>query len=58
MPTRSGGLPGSRVSWTRMGMRWTTLTQLPVVFWAGSSEKLEPEAGLMLSTVPRQATPG
>ena len=29
---------------TRIGMRWTTFTQLPVVFCAGSSEKLEPEA--------------
>ena len=43
---------------TRIGMRWTTLTQLPVVFWAGSSEKLEPDAGLMLSTTPFHSTPG
>jgi hypothetical protein len=32
-------------------MRWTTLTQFPLVFSA-SSEKLEADAGLMLSTVP------
>jgi hypothetical protein len=28
------------------------LTQLPLVFSAGSREKLEADAGLMLSTVP------
>ena len=39
-------------------MRCTTLTQLPVVFWAGSSEKLEPEAGLMLCTTPFHSMPG
>ncbi len=43
---------------TSIGMRWTTLTQFPVVFCAGSSEKLEPEAGLMLETLPFHSTPG
>ena len=39
-------------------MRCTTLTQLPLVFSAGSSEKLEADAGLMLSTVPVHADAG
>ena len=58
MPTRSGGLPGALSTLTRIGMRCTTLTQLPLVFSAGSSEKLDAEAGLMLSTVPVHRWPG
>ena len=58
MPTRSGGLPGALSTRTRIGMRWTTLTQLPLVFSAGSSEKLDADAGLMLSTVPVHCSPG
>ena len=38
----------------RTGMRCTTLTQLPVAFWAGSTENTEPVPGAMLSTVPCQ----
>ena len=30
---------------SRTGRRWTTLTQLPVAFSAGSSEKVKPGAG-------------
>jgi hypothetical protein len=58
MPTRSGGFPGALSTRTRMGMRCTTLTQLPLEFSAGSSEKLEADAGEMLSTVPVQVWPG
>ena len=39
MPTRSGGASLGTSIWTRMGMRWTTLTQLPVVFWAGKQRE-------------------
>ena len=39
IPARNGGRLLSLVSMrTRMGMRWTTFTQLPLVFCAGSSE--------------------
>ena len=58
MPTRSGGLPGAFLTRMRIGMRWTTLTQLPLVFSAGSNEKLDADAGLMLSTVPVHRSPG
>jgi hypothetical protein len=34
------------------------LTQLPLLFSAGSREKLEADAGLMLSTVPVHCCPG
>jgi len=51
-------LPGSFSMRTRIGMRCTTLTQLPLEFYAGSSEKLEAEAGEMLSTVPVHSMPG
>ena len=51
-------LAGGSSMRTRIGMRCTTLTQLPLVFCAGSSEKLEAEAGLMLSTVPVHSTTG
>ena len=34
------------------------LDQLPLVFSAGSNEKLEADAGLMLSTVPAHHSPG
>jgi hypothetical protein len=36
----------------RIGIRCTTFTQLPLLFWAGNSEKLALEAGLTLATVP------
>jgi hypothetical protein len=39
-------------------MRCTTLTQLPLVFCASSSENSCAAAGLMLSTVPRHSMPG
>ncbi len=42
----------------RTGTRWTTLTQLPVAFWAGSSENSEPVPAPMLSTVPSSFLPG
>ena len=58
MPTRSGGLPGVLLTRMRIGMRCTTLTQLPLVFSAGSNEKLEADAGLMRSTVPAHRWPG
>src|SRR5262249_46437096 len=34
------------------GTRWTILTQLPVAFWTGSSEKAVPDPGCMLATWP------
>ena len=58
IPTRNWGFPGVLVTLTRIGIRCTTLTQLPLVFSAGSSEKLEADAGLRLSTVPVQRWPG
>ena len=42
----------------RTGMRCTTLTQLPVAFWGGSTENSAPVAWLMLATVPRQSRSG
>jgi hypothetical protein len=51
-------LPGVLVTLTRIGIRCTTLTQLPLVFSAGSSEKLDADAGLMLPTVPLHCWPG
>ena len=59
IPARSGGKFLSLVSTrTRIGMRWTTLTQLPLVFCAGKSENSCAAAGLMLSTVPRHFVSG
>ena len=52
IPTRSAGFAGSFLTQTRIGMRCTTFTQLPLVFSAGKSEKLDADAGLILSTVP------
>ena len=59
MPARSGGRfrPDGRTL-IRIGIRWTTLTQFPLVFWAGSRENSWAAAGLMLSTTPRQVAPG
>src|SRR4051794_29396188 len=51
IPTRNDGLSGALLTRMRIGVRWTTLTQLPLVFSAGSNEKLDADAGLMLSTV-------
>ena len=59
MPIRSGrlsGKGGNRVTFT--GMRCTTLTQLPVAFSGGSSEKAEPVPAMMESTRPLNSTPG
>src|SRR5690349_10944058 len=42
----------------RTGIRCTTLTQLPEVFCAGSTENSEPEFGAMLATTPFQRRPG
>ena len=36
----------------RTGTRWVTFTQLPVAFWAGSTENSEPVPRPMLSTWP------
>jgi len=59
MPARSGGRLLSLVSTrTRIGMRCTTFTQLPLVFCAGSSENSWAAAGLMLSTVPAHCVSG
>ena len=41
---------GSRTIFT--GTRWTTLTQFPVAFSGGSSEKREPVPALIESTLP------
>ena len=43
---------------SRTGRRCTTLTQLPVAFSAGNSEKVEPVPGLRLSTVALNTIPG
>ena len=40
------------------GTRWVTLTQFPVAFSGGRSEKLVPLPGLMLMTRPVNVTPG
>jgi hypothetical protein len=48
----------ARVDTTRIGMRCTTFTQLPLVFSAGRSENSSAAAGLMLATVPRQFVSG
>ena len=58
-PKRSGlsGI-GALVILTRTGKRWVTLTQLPVAFSGGSTEKLAPEPALMLSTTPSSLSPG
>src|SRR5262249_46323171 len=42
----------------RTGSRWTILVKLPVALSGGSSENTEPEAGDMLSMVPRTVLPG
>src|SRR5882757_1149280 len=59
MPARSGGRLLSLVSTrTRIGIRCTTLTQLPLVFCAGRSWNSCAAAGLMLSTVPCHSRSG
>jgi hypothetical protein len=60
MPARSGrGLPSALAS-SRIftGTRCTTLTQLPVAFSGGSSEKREPVPALIEFTVPTNTDPG
>jgi hypothetical protein len=42
----------------RTGRRCTTLTQLPVAFSAGRTEKLDPVPGERLSTRPVKSVPG
>ena len=42
----------------RTGTRWTTLTQLPVAFCAGSSENSEPVPAPMLATVAVEGVAG
>jgi hypothetical protein len=39
-------------------MRCTIFTQLPLAFWAGSSESSEPEAGLIETTCAFHFLPG
>ena len=51
MPAASGKPPLSSME-SRTGRRCTTLTQLPEEFSGGSSEKLEPVPGLVLSPWP------
>ena len=59
IPARSGGSFLSVVSRrTRIGTRCTTLTQLPLVFCAGSNENSCAAAGLTLSTTPGHSTSG
>src|SRR5665648_323415 len=58
-PTRNGlSASGLLVILTRTGKRWVTLTQLPVAFSGGSTEKMAPEPALMLSTMPSSEVPG
>ena len=40
------------VIWMRVGMRWTTLTQLPLAFSDGSGENEESLAAATASTLP------
>ena len=58
-PSRNG-LSGSGwlVILILTGKRWVTLTQLPVAFSGGSTEKVAPEPALMLSTTPSSLVPG
>src|SRR4029450_14166258 len=57
-PARSGLLgSGGLVILIRTGKRCVTLTQFPVAFSGGSTEKIWPDPGLMLSTVPSKVTP-
>ena len=49
---------GALVILMRTGKRWVTLTQLPVAFSGGSTEKVAPEPALMLSTTPSSLSPG
>src|SRR6516165_1991821 len=58
MPARSGGSVGLRSRMMRTGMRCTTLTQLPLAFWAGRIENSAPLAGAMVATFPDQVLPG
>ena len=57
-PVRRGTPDGACSIARRTGTRWTTLTQLPVAFCAGSSENSEPVPAPMLSTVARISRPG
>jgi hypothetical protein len=53
IPARNGGRFLSFVSMrTRIAIRCTTFTQLPLVFCAGRSENCCAAAGLILSTMP------
>src|SRR5690606_17161449 len=42
----------------RTGTRWVTLTQLPVAFWAGSTENSLPVPAPIVWTWPRTTSPG
>ena len=42
----------------RTGMRWTTLTKLPVAFSGGSIDEAAPVAGANPETRPRTTRPG
>ena len=58
-PTRSGlSASGVLVILIRTGKRWVTLTQLPVAFSGGSTEKVAPEPALIASTTPSSLVPG
>ena len=58
MPARSFGPSAGGSTRMRTGMRCTTFTQLPEAFCAGSTLKVAPEAGLMLSTEASKVMPG
>ena len=51
-PACRGRSDGLHSSASRTGRRCTTLTQLPVAFSGGNSEKLSPVPGLRLITLP------
>ena len=57
-PAASGWFGSSLSKLSRTGRRWTTLTQLPVAFSAGSSEKVSPVPGLKLCTLAGNTTSG
>src|SRR5262249_25079354 len=51
-PIRNSTLSVGSVKWMRTGTRCTTFTQLPVAFWAGSTENIAPVPAPMLATSP------
>src|SRR5476649_1935940 len=57
MPTRSGGSPAWHSTEVRIGMRCTTLTQLPVAFCGGSTANSAPVT-ITVGTYPDMACTG